>query len=238
MADVWTAADAYERFMGRWSRRAAAAFVRGPAARRATQDPRATFLVGDAARLPLPDGYGDVTVSGLMLNFTPDPAAVAGELARVTRAGGVVAAYVWDYADGMAMLRLFWDAAVALDPGAVTHDEGARFPLCRPEALLALWEGAGLDGVRCDPLDVHQHFTCFEDYWQPFLAGQGPAAQYVTSLDEEHRVAVAAAVRERLPVAPDASIDLTARAWAVAGRSPEGTTASLPAGSSRRPTCG
>jgi SAM-dependent methyltransferase len=107
----------------------------------------AAFAVADARRLPVADGRLDAVVSGLVLNFVPDPALAVGEMARVARPGGLVAAYVWDYAGRMELIRHFWDAAAALDPAAASLDEGRRFPLCQPEPLAALLAGAGLVGV-------------------------------------------------------------------------------------------
>lgn len=107
-------------------------------------DPRATFHVGDAQALPLRGGRFDRVVSGLALNFVPDAARAVTEFTRVTAPGGSVAAYVWDYAAGMQLVRYFWDAAVALDPAAARLDEGQRFPLCQPEPLRQLWRDAGL----------------------------------------------------------------------------------------------
>ena len=105
---------------------------------------------------------------------------------------GMVAAYVWDYAEGMQFMRVFWDAAVALDPDA--PDEGPRFPLCRPEALRAAFTGAGLVNVEVEAIVVPTPFRDFDDFWQPFLGGQGAAPAYLMSLPEEHREAL----RERL----------------------------------------
>ncbi|MHA6620239.1 class I SAM-dependent methyltransferase [Pseudonocardia sp. DLS-67] len=257
--EVWNAGDAYERYVGRWSRRVAESFVRRldvPAgarwldvgcgtgaltaavlrvacpdevqavdssggflahARHLVPDPRVRFSMGDARALPFPDGRFDVVVSGLVLNFVPEPAAAAGELARVAVPGGVVAAYLWDYADGMQMIRHFWDAAMALDPAVAEQDEGRRFPLCRPEPLRALWLGAGLTDVEVAPIEVSTRFRDLDDYWSPFLGGQGPAPGYVGSLDDDRRAALYGLLRERLPVAPDGSISLSARAWAVRG---------------------
>ena len=99
--------------------------------------PRAVLHQGSATALPLPDASVDVVVSGLVLNFVPEPPAALAEMRRVTARGGTVAAYVWDYAEGMQLMRAFWDAAVAEDPAAAALDEGTRFPLCRPAALTA-----------------------------------------------------------------------------------------------------
>jgi len=190
-------------------------------AREATTGAPVAFEVGDATSLPLPDGAVDAAVSGLVLNFVPEPGRAAAEMARVTAPGGTVAAYLWDYAGGMAMLRHFWDAAVALDPAAAELDEGRRFPLCRPEPLRRLWAGAGLDDVAVQAIEVPTVFADFEDYWTPFLGGQGPAPGYVASLTGARRAALRGLLRDRLPAAGDGSIPLTARAWAVRGRRPE-----------------
>jgi SAM-dependent methyltransferase len=189
-------------------------------ARASVTDPRARFHTGDARALPLPDHGFDVVVSGLALNFVPEPGAAAGELARVAAPGGVVAAYVWDYAEGMAMMRYFWDAAAALDAAIAAQDEGSRFPLCRPEPLADLWRGAGLARVEVRAIDVPTTFTDFDDYWRPFLGRQGPAPAYVAGLPDAGRDALRDLLRERLPTEPDGSIRLTARAWAVRGEAP------------------
>lgn len=132
--------------------------------------------------------------------------------------GGVVAAYVWDYADGMQFLRYFWDSAAVLDPTAADLAEGARFPLCRPGPLADLWRAAGLVGVEATGLEVPTLFGDFDDYWNPFLGGQGPAPTYAMSLTEEARDRLRDHIRARLPVAADGSIPLSARAWAIRGR--------------------
>ncbi|SCL68155.1 Methyltransferase domain-containing protein [Micromonospora citrea] len=189
-------------------------------ARARVGDARAAFHVGDARSLPLPDRAVDAVVSGLAVNFVPDPARAVAEFARVARPAGVVAAYVWDYTDGMAMMRHFWDAAAALDPALADLDEGRRFPLCEPEALRALWVGAGLEAVSVRSVDVPTVFADFADYWTPFLGGQGAAPAYVTSLAEPDRARLRDLLAARLPVQPDGSIRLTARAWAVRGSVP------------------
>ena len=257
--EVWAAGDAYEPYIGRWSRLVAADFLAwlAPAAggrwldvgcgtgalgaaalaaadpaalvgvdpsagflahaRTRLDDRRARFVVADARRLPLADASFDAVVSGLVLNFVPDPAAAATEMARVARPGGRVAAYVWDYAEGMELIRRFWDAAADLDPAAAALDEGRRFPLCRPEPLAALFGDAGLDRVTVRPVQVPTVFAGFDDYWTPFLGGTGTAPAYVSSLSDDHRAALRGLLRARLPTADDGSIHLTARAWAVRG---------------------
>ena len=175
---------------------------------------RATLHQGNATAIPLDDASVDVVVSGLVLNFVPDQRAALLEMARVTRKGGTIAAYVWDYAGKMELMRFFWDAAVELDPGAAKLDEGVRFPQCRPAPLEKLFASAGLEEVDVKPIDISTPFANFDDYWQPFLGGQGPAPAYAMSLDETSRARLRDRIRERLPTAASGSISLTARAWA------------------------
>ena len=189
-------------------------------ARAQTVDPRAHFDVGDAQALSWDAGSFDGAVSGLVLNFLPQPERGAAEMVRVTRAGGTVAAYVWDYSGQMQLMRYFWDAAVALDPGAGDLDEGRRFPLCQPEPLRRLFADAGLREVQVRAIDVPTVFQDFDDYWTPFLGGQGPAPTYAMSLDEAPRTALRERIRATLPVAPDGHIHLVARAWAARGSTP------------------
>ncbi len=258
---MWASGDAYEAYVGRWSRRVAIGFLswlhvpaRGrwadvgcgtgaltaaivaqadpvevvgvdPSdqfladARARLVDPRVRFRSGDAQALPLQDRQFDAVVSGLALNFVPDPAAAAAEIARVTAAGGLAAAYVWDYAQGMQMMRYFWDAATAIDPAAGDLDEVRRFTICRPEALHALWTQAGLSDVAVQGIEVPTVFADFDDYWRPFLGGQGPAPGYVRTLSDERRDSLRDTLRASLPWAEDGSISLVARAWAVKGTS-------------------
>lgn len=182
-----------------------------------TRDHRARFQVAELTELPGSAGGFDAVVSGLVLNFLPDPRAAVTALTAPARPGATVAAYVWDYAAGMQLLRFFWDAAVALDPKAAALDEGARFPLCRPEALTELFTGARLSEVALETIEVPTVFENFDAYWRPFLGGQGPAPGYLRSQPSEGRERLREAIRRRLPLAPDGTIALTARAWAVKG---------------------
>lgn len=170
---------------------------------------------GSAAEIPLEDGSVDVAVSGLVLNFVPDGRAALREMARATAAGGTIGAYVWDYAGKMELMRHFWDAAVELNPDAAKMDEGARFPVCRPEALTELFASAGLHEVDLTAIDITTPFASFEDYWRPFLGGQGPAPAYAMALDEIERARLRDRIQGRIPLQADGSISLTARAWAV-----------------------
>jgi len=257
--DTWSSADAYEPYVGRWSRLVARDFLGWLSApddlrwldvgcgtgaltetivsrcspdavvgvdpseeylayaRARVTDPRVSFRAGDAQALPVKDGEHDAVVSGLVLNFVPDQARAVSEMKRALSAGGTAAAYVWDYAGEMQLMRRFWDAAVALDPGALELDEGRRFPLARPAPLVELFEGAGLQDVRVLAIDVPTVFKDFDDYWSPFLGGQAPAPGYCMSLSEERRAALRERVRSTLPIQADGSIRLIARAWAVRG---------------------
>ncbi len=176
---------------------------------------RADLRRGSAADIPLENAAVDVTVSGLVLNFVPDPRAGVAEMSRVTVPGGTIAAYVWDYAGKMELMRHFWDAAVALDPAAEKLDEGVRFPLCSQGALAELFAGVGLRDVRTTAIDIPTPFQDFDDYWQPFLGGQGPAPAYAMSLDESARDRLRGSIKARIAPRPDGSIALIARAWAV-----------------------
>lgn len=257
--ETWGASDAYERYVGRWSRPVAGQFlgwlalpgggtwtdvgcgtgalvagilsacapasVTGvdrsegfiEAVRAQITDPQASFVVGDATNLPLTDDSSDAAVSGLVLNFVPDHAGMLREMIRVTRPGGRVAAYVWDYAEGMEMMRVFWDAVVAVNPQDVALDERDRFPICRPEALADLWRQHQLKDVAVRSIDIPTVFTDFSDYWTPFLGRQGAAPAYLASVDDDTRARIRAGSQARLVPAEDGSIRLTARAWAVQG---------------------
>ena len=182
-------------------------------------DPRVRFKVADATHLPV--NVADVVVSGLVLNFVADPVAALDAM-RAAAPTGVIAAYVWDYAAGMELIRHFWDAAVALDPAAVDLDEATRFPICHPDQLTGLWHDAGLKEVTVCGIEVPAVFPDFDDYWTPFLGGQGPAPGYAMSLDESHRDELRERIRAQLPIEVDGSINLVVRAWAVRGVSQGG----------------
>jgi len=256
---MFSQAEPYEQFMGRWSRRLAPLLVtyagvrdgdavadigsgtgaltaavaaaapsspivgvdRSEAyvahAREHHQRSGIRFEVGDADMLPLPDASCDRTLSLLMLNFMPDPGTAAIEMLRVTRPGGTMAAAVWDYGEGMGMLRTFWDEVVALDPGADGKDE-RHMPLTRQGELAALWRKHGLLKVSSEPLTIETRFSSFDDYWTPFLQKQGPSGAHVASLSADDRERLRLNLRRRLlGDAPDGPIVLSARAWAVRG---------------------
>jgi SAM-dependent methyltransferase len=258
-ADIWASGEAYEPYVGRWSRLVAKEFLawlavpagrewldvgcgtgalselilRSAAPRRTVgidpaegfiafarqhvAAPGASFRIGDAQSLPVDDDAFDCVVSGLVINFVPDQAKAVAELRRVARPGAIVAAYVWDYAGEMQMMRHFWDAAVALNPAARELDEGVRFPVCRPDPFASLFKSAGLQDVSVKAIDVPTVFRDFDDYWLPFLSGQAPAPGYCMSLSEQDRLKLRDKIKSALPIRADGSIHLVARAWAVRG---------------------
>lgn len=266
---MFSAGDAYERFMGRWSAKLAPLLVRfagvrdgevildvgsgtgALAAAAAAAVPSGTILgidpseayvafarhrhgrervrfeVGDAQGLRLADDAVDRTLSLLVLNFVPDPGKAVREMLRVTRPGGTVAAAVWDYGEGMEMLRTFWDEAIALDPAMEPRDE-RHMPLCRRGELTGLWQGHGLGDVLEEALTIETRFDSFDDYWSPFLLEQGPAGAYVAALSPQGRDALRLRLRHRFHGdGPDRPFVLRARAWAVRGRKPESRAAVL-----------
>jgi hypothetical protein len=174
-------------------------------------------MVAGVEALPRRDGGYDVAVSGLVLNFLPNPEASVASICERVRRGGTVAAYVWDYASGMECLRLFWEEAVALNPQAVAFHEGKRFPLCEASALASLFRTGGLEQVETEALEVPTDFATFSDCWTPFLRGTGPAPSYVGSLEPRHRDLLKDRLERRLPTGSDGHIRLRARAWAVRG---------------------
>jgi hypothetical protein len=145
---------------------------------------------------------------------------MAKEMVRVTRPGGKVAAYVWDYAHGMQMMQHFWDTAVELNPDDSRLDEAKRFPLCQPEPLKLLFQEAGLNSISVRSIVIPTVFRDFNDYWLPFLGKQGAAPTYLASLNEEMRERIRDALKARLVAATDGSIAMTARSWAVQGTVP------------------
>jgi len=257
--DKWASGAAYERYMGRWSRRLARPFVEwlavmpggkwlevgcgtgaltaticeiaAPAAvvacdpaepfvghtRQNVPDPRVSFAVSAVEALPSEQRGFDAVVSGLVLNFIPNPEKALASMRERATPNGTVAAYVWDYADGFELLKYFWAEAVALNPRAATLDEGVRFPLCHQPALASFFQTAGLSKVESTALDIPTTFVDFDDLWTPFLGGTGPAPAYVTSLDPAQRDALKDGLRARLRPEEDGSFRLTARAWAVRG---------------------
>lgn len=186
-------------------------------ARQRLDDPRVRLQQGDATGLPWASRALHATVSGLVLNFVGHPEAMVTEMERVTRPGGIVGLYVWDYADGMQMIRSFWDAAAAVDPASRAVDEGARFPVCRPDALARILQTAGLRDVDVAGIEVETVFQGIDDYWEPFLGGTGPAPAYLASVSDGTRAAIRRCLEARLAPGVDGAIRLVARAWAAKG---------------------
>lgn len=167
-----------------------------------------------AERLPWPDETFDVALAQLVVNFMTDPVAGVTEMARVVRRGGVVAACTWDYREGMTMLRTFFDAALALDPDA--PDEGRTMEIQEAADLHRVWVEAGLGDVQTDAFVVEGEYAGFDDFWQPFTTGTGPAGAYTASLDRQRQTALRDELRRRLGD-PRSPFRLSARAWAVRG---------------------
>ena len=153
------------------------------------------------------------------MNFVPDVPEALAEARRVVHHGGLVASYVWDYAEGMQFVRRFWDAAVALDDAARPLDQGVQFADNAPGPLAAAFTSAGLTDVEVRPIEVPTVFADFDDLWTPFLGGTGTAPTYLASLSDSDRDAIRDRLRASVVEEPDGSIRLAARAWAVRGRS-------------------
>src|SRR5262245_27380683 len=178
---------------------------------------RVRFEVGDAQQMRFDDAMFDRTLSLFVVNFIPDVRKALGEMKRVTKPKGTIAAAVWDYGDGMEMLRVFWDESVALQPTSATKDE-RNMPFCRRGDLGTLWREQGLQDVVEEGLTIETRFASFNDFWTPFLEKQGPAGAYAASLSPEDLEALRLRLRRRLlGTGPDKAIVLHARAWAVRG---------------------
>ncbi len=180
--------------------------------------PRGDVRLAAAEALPFEDGAFDAALAQLVVNFMSDPDAGVAEMRRVTRPGGAVAACVWDYEGEMTLLRTFWDAAAALDPDGVRSvDERSRMRFGRRGELAELWRRAGLGDVEDGALVVSADYQSFDDLWQPFTKGVGPAGGYASSLDPGRREALRVEYRRRLSV-PDGAFRLNARGWYAVGR--------------------
>lgn len=180
--------------------------------------PNADVRVGAAERLPFADQHFDVVLAQLVLNFLADPLRAVAEMRRVLRPGGVLAACVWDYPGEMTMLRVFWDAATALDPRAATAvDESRGMRYCRRGELGQLWRTAGIGHVEAGELLASAHYPSFDKLWGPFQAGDTPAGPYCKALDTQAQAALRQEYWQRLG-SPAGPFYLSARAWCVRGR--------------------
>lgn len=249
--------DAYDSFMGRYSRPLASVFVDfagvapgqraldvgcGPGALTrvladrlgadhvAAVDPTDQFVeacrranpgvdvrAGRAEAVPFDDASFDVAAAQLVLHFVSTPASAADEMRRVVHPGGTVAACVWDFDGGMAMLRHFWDAALTVDPAA--PDEARLMSFGRSGETAELFTAAGLEDVSESVLAITAGYVDFDELWTSFLGGVGPAGAYLVSLGEPDRAAVAAALFERVG-SPSGAFELSASAHAARGRRP------------------
>ena len=168
-----------------------------------------------AEALPFLDGAFDVVAAQLVVALLADPAVGVGEMRRVARTGGTVAACSWDFADGMRVLRAFWDAAVVRDPSVRTRDPAGK-PASTAPALRALFEGAGLRFVATGELTAHADYADFDNLWESLVAPDGPPGVYWAGLVAADRSAVRDDVWRRLG-SPAGAFGLTARAWSVRG---------------------
>lgn len=176
-----------------------------------TRNPGVDVLQAHAERLPFPDGTFDAALAQLVVHFMSDPVAGLAEMGRVTRQDGVVAACVWDHGGGQGPLSLFWRAARELDPGI---DDESGLAGARKGHLAELFEAAGLRDIEGTALLVSREHASFDEWWEPFTRGVGPAGSYVAGLDAERQVQLRERCRTLAPAAP---FVLTARAWAVRG---------------------
>lgn len=185
----------------------------------ARRNPGVTVREGRAEALPVDDGVADAVLSQLVLHFVSDAAAAASEFRRVLRPGGIAAACVWDFHDGMQMLRAFWDAALELGPDAPDEARVLRFG--RPDELAGLFREAGFVTVTQTTLQVSSEYASFEELWETLLLGIGPVGAYTVALDDEARARLRECLHRRLG-APTGAFTLSAVARCAVGHRPEG----------------
>jgi SAM-dependent methyltransferase len=180
--------------------------------------PAADVRIGAAEELPFADDSFDTVLAQLVINFLRDPERGVDEMLRVARDGGVVAAAVWDYGQEMTLLTTFWEAAAALDSGGVEAlDERARMRFGRENGLGELWLDAGVRETTSGEIVVSAAYESFDDLWEPFTRGVGPAGAYAASLEPEALQALRDEYYRRLG-SPRGPFELTARAWYAVGR--------------------
>ena len=174
--------------------------------------PAAEVQCAAAETLPFPDATFDITLAELVVHFMNDPVAGLREMARVTKPGGHVVACVWDGPTGA--LGPFWDVVHTLDPGAV--DE-SRLAGAQQGQLAELFAAAGLDQIEAQPISVDVVHPTFDEWWEPYTLGVGPAGDYVARLDSSGRAQLAAAARAALGSGP---FTVSATAWSARGSVP------------------
>jgi SAM-dependent methyltransferase len=203
-----------EQLVARLGAAAVAAIDPSPSFVAATRErfPEADVRSGAAEQLPFADNAFDAALAQLVVHFMADPVRGLAEMARVTRPGGLVAACVWDHAGDGGPLSLFWRAVHDVDPGA--GDESGLAG-SREGHLAELCRAAGLPHPESSSLAVQVGFASFEQWWEPFTLGVGPAGAYVAGLDPEARSQLADRCAQRLP---DPPFEVTASAWAVTAR--------------------
>jgi SAM-dependent methyltransferase len=180
--------------------------------------PAADVRVAAAEELPFADASFDAALAQLVVNFLSDPERGVDEMLRVVRGAGVVAAAVWDYGQEMRLLTTFWEAAAALDArGVEARDERSRMRFGQEGGLKELWEAAGARDTRGGEIVVSASYESFDDLWEPFTLGVGPAGAYVVSLEPEAQEALRDEYSRRLG-SPESPFELTARAWYAVGR--------------------
>lgn len=259
-ANTGSEEDAYELYMGRWSRLVGAEFLDwlglptglrwldigcGTGAFSQTilercapreivgVDPSADYIAhaaasapssaisyrtGDAQALAFDDASFDAVVSALVINFVPDKPRAAGEMARVAKPGGTVALYVWDLDGGLNTMRHFWRAAAEVDPGAAAENASRGASVTHPDALAALFDGAGLKRVETHPISITTRFRDLDDYWLPVERNAQAVGRYCRSLTDAERGAIRERLMNILPTGPDGAIAFENRAWAVRGK--------------------
>lgn len=184
-------------------------------------DERLFVSIGHSEHLKNPNDSKDAVVSGLVLNFVESRDRSLAEMLRVAKPGGKVAFYVWDYPGaGVEFMRHFWNAATQCDPNAQQFTEGKRFSWCNENELMAISNSAGLRNLTSRAVEVRSEFESFEDYWQPFTMGVGPAPGYCSNLSTEKQNEIRSVLQQELPISKDGSIKLNLRAWAIAGEAP------------------
>lgn len=180
--------------------------------------PGSRFVVGSAERLPFGDREFDACLASLVFAFVPKPSDAVSEMSRVTAAGGTVAATIWDHSEGKTMLSEFWEEAELVD---ASHKPAESQPSMSRDVIAALWHEADLKDIRVEPLVVEMTFSSFDDYWSPFLAGQGPAGAYVAAAPDGVRAAIFQRLRFRyLGDGPDRPFTINSQASAIRGTVP------------------